>query len=147
MDILDGNVARDTYGVLVIQSPTSPSEDRVFVNSVSNENTILSPTQPRDLDLKGKSYRRHMPILEIIKRKLTFMTNLISYIYYMPYYCICRWLLEQIPGGVCSMAVHGCHSDGLLCYAVSVSRHRVRGSQLCAGFLDACHTYFYLQPL
>jgi solute carrier family 29 (equilibrative nucleoside transporter) protein 4 len=76
VDILDGNVMRDNYGVLVIQTPTTPPDDVSFpqYNAVSCDNRPSSPaTLPvnqTDAPVRGqgRTYKRHIPFWAAIKR-------------------------------------------------------------------------------
>lgn len=78
MDILDGNVTRDNYGVLVIQSPTTPNEERPFsaVQDFEPQAGSAAPavmvTRQNEVQVKGqgRTYRKHLPVLEGIKREL-----------------------------------------------------------------------------
>ncbi len=82
VDILDGNVSRDSYGVLVIQSPTTPTDDASFpvlspANEMAANGVYAAPataaivTQQNEEQIKGQgqAYRKHMPVVAAIKRK------------------------------------------------------------------------------
>ena len=73
MDILDGTVTRDKYGVLVMQSPsTSPTEDLTFTgDSVVNYNASAAVTFQNEVQIKsqGRSYRKHLTLWNAVKRK------------------------------------------------------------------------------
>ena len=75
---MDGNVSRDSYGVLVIQSPTSPTGGVPFPGEAprSPPPTGTVPvtsrvTQQNEAEVRGQghAYRNHIGLWAGIKRK------------------------------------------------------------------------------
>ena len=73
VDILEGTVTRDKYGVLVMQSPsTSPMEDHTLTgDSVVNYNASSALTLQNEVQIKsqGRAYRKHLSTWNAVKRK------------------------------------------------------------------------------
>ncbi len=77
MDILDGTVTRDSYGVLVINTPTTPTDDVSFPQYTSTSCEAQGrPSSPATLPInqnevqvitQGHAYKRHMPAWAAIK--------------------------------------------------------------------------------
>lgn len=60
---------------------------------------------------------------------------------------VARGLRGAIRGFQVSLAVHDVHRTRLLCYTLSLSRHRIRSRQLPTPELDASSTHLHLQPV
>ena len=62
VDILDGAAGRDTYGVLVLRSPSTPIEEKL-------PSTPAATTPTADVSVQTRPYHVHLSRLDAVKRK------------------------------------------------------------------------------